>query len=100
MIPDNIAIIKVDSGKVVDWNTTIKLRSDTLDLLIKVAGPTPDDRFLFSFPEGVDFNIETWGWFINALEAHYRKPEDQRNIYFWFKDPKHAVYFKILWGGQ
>jgi hypothetical protein len=74
----------------------IKLKSDALTLLEEVAGPTPDSRF-FNDIEEVDFNNETWGWSVNWNSI---SDSPSKTISLWFKDPRHAVYFKTLWGGQ
>lgn len=35
---------------------------------------------------------DVWGW---AFTVHGNQP--QSNV-IWFKDPKHAVFFKLTWG--
>lgn len=95
MIPENVTVIQIPTSRIVDWQSVIKLNSDALALLEEIAGPTPDARF-FSKPEDVDFDTESWGWSINWNS--YRDAPS-RTVSLWFKDPRHAVYFKTLWGG-
>ena len=83
--------IAVDASRVSDWQMRIKLLPEVLDLLRRIAGPNIDDRFITD-PAYADPSVEPWGWYIN-----WDTPDEK--IGFWFKDVRHAVYFKTLWGG-
>lgn len=98
MIPDYLTAVEVKAETIAetisDLNVIIRLESETLALLEKVAGPTLDPRFIIDI-EDIDFDNESWAWTIN-----WYPESDSKTISLWFKDPKHAVYFKMLWGGQ
>ena len=98
MIPMGASVIRVSADKVANWDLHITLKEGSLALLEHVAGQLRDPRW--GDPEsevGSEWDDEPWGWFPvwAALSARREKV-----IGFWFKDPKHAVYFKLKWGGQ
>ena len=92
-IPDEMTVIRLDADKVTNWNSTITLKADVLNHLEKVAGVTPDERYLVAGDQ-IDLKNETWGWYLDDYT-----PEGRR-VCFWFKNPAHAVYFKMAYGGQ
>jgi hypothetical protein len=96
MTPESVTRIIVDADRVVDWGLRIGLQRSALELLEHIAGPTPDERSGDIDGNDFDFAVETWGWYV---EWNSQGP-GKRNIGLWFRDPAHAVYFKLLWGGQ
>lgn len=89
-------------GKVAIWGSVIELRPDAREHLIKIAGILPEDdecRWWSSDNTHEDFieSGDPWGW---AIDFDKMLKEDEYPLTLWFRDPKHAVYFKTLWGGN
>lgn len=96
--PEGFTRVVIDAKHVADWGMTIRLSRDALALLERVAGPTLDERFL-NEGDQLDPDKETWGWYIDWGSSDTGVLPGQRFIGFLFKEVKHAVYFKTLWGG-
>ena len=95
--PNSFTRIQVDAKHVVDWSQTIRLRSDVLCEIERIAGPSMDTRFLADGDQ-LDPLTETWGWGIDWDLAR-SGITGKRVISFWFRERSHAIYFKLLWGG-
>jgi hypothetical protein len=91
--------VKVREDLVANRNMVIVLRKDAKDILTSIAGKLPDYRW---WTEDNDSNVkefldvpDPWGWTL-----WHDGENDQDFVILWFKDPRHAIYFKTLWGGM
>lgn len=98
-VPEGAARILVDAERVVDWGMSIKLTQDALEILERVAGPAMDDRHLLDGDQ-FDLSTETWAWYIEWGGPDAGVIPGKRTIRFLFKKRIHAMYFKLLWGGE
>jgi hypothetical protein len=98
-VPEGFTRIVIDAEHVVDWGMQIKLTGPALALLEQVAGPAMDERFLTEGDQ-LDPKNETWGWYVEWGGPDAGVIPGKRWIGLFFKEAKHAVYFKTLWGGQ
>lgn len=85
--------VLLDNASVVDWRHRILLTASAKQLLQQIAGQPTDFGFWSDYQSGVNCNFdgEPWAWGLVNRPSH---------IWMWFRDPRHATYFKTLWGGR
>lgn len=85
--------VEVEATLIANWSMGISLKKEAAELLCEISGHILDLRWWVQDDQEDEFlkSTDTWGWTI----SHFR----ERMIVLWFKDPRHATYFKTLWGG-
>lgn len=99
MIPTNVSVIHVNADKVANWDMQITLKEGSLALLEQVAGAVRDACWGSDDPKvESEWDDEPWGWFPD-WEPYFKDRARTKIVGLWFREPDHAVYFKLLWGG-